>query len=465
MANHIKSRPVFEFEATKADGLASHGGLVAIDAIAQDFGLWDKIKALASLDPRRDIHRGHSQELLCAQFILSLCSGGAGLADAERIGRDGALMQLLGMAKCADASTLGQWLRAQSLPGLHELQQINRDLVAWSLAKADPKRVRHNGKLPCFFDDTEIELQGRYFEGSAMNYNGDTAYSWQTFWCGPFIADQILDAGNINVSEHLPALLNDTQRIWDDAALMGEAHFYADSGSSAGKYLNLVSEHRWSWSISYNKWTEVVGRLAAELPESGWSPAVEAIGHKGQAIIEQHGWVRHLPGEECARAQDFAVVRYQDKDGLGLWHYAFVACGAAHREQATRQPQEAAKVFARHKHKGACELGFSQLLSDLDLHHPPCQSLIANRIFYTLATLSYNLMQAFKVLRMESAEQGMRVRSIIRQIVSVPVKLVRHANRVRARLLVPPSWLRWWELFLKAMMPRRRPGRPSAGDG
>ena len=124
---------------------------------------------------------------------------------------------------------------------------------------------------------------------------------------------------------------------------MGEAHFHAGSASSAGKYLNLVGEHRLSWSISYNKWTEIVERLARELPESDWTPPRDALGRIGQSIIEQHGWVRHLPGDECARAQDFAVVRYKDKDGLGLWHYAFVVCGGARRTQATHKPEEASK--------------------------------------------------------------------------------------------------------------------------
>lgn len=465
MATHHKSTPRFEFEAAKSDGLASHGGLVAIDALAREFDLWNKIKALRSLDPRRDKKRGHSPELLSAQFILSFCSGGAGLIDAERLGKDPALCQLLGLPKCADTSTLGEWLRAQTPQSLHELQALNRDLVAWCLKQAPASRIHRDGKLECFFDDTQIELHGRYFEGSEMNYNGDISYSWQTFWTGPFLADGILCAGATDVSEHLPALLADTQRIWEDNALMGTAHFYADSGSSAGKYLNLIGAQRWSWSISYNKWTDTVTRLAKELPESDWSEAKQAIGRKGQAIIEQHGWVRHLPGEECKESQDFAVVRYRDADGLPMWHYAFTVCGGAHRQQDTHKPGAAAAVFAKHKLKGAKELGFSELLSDMDLHHPPCQKLIANQIFYTLGTLAFNLMQAFRVLHLDPSEQSLRVRSIIRQIVSVPVKLIKHANRVKARLLVPPSWLRWWQLFMAKMMPKRKPGRPAQEDG
>ncbi len=44
--------------------------------------------------------------------------------------------------------------------------------------------------------------------------------------------------------------------------------------------------------------------------------------------------------------------------------------------------QEARELFARHKLKGDRERAFGELLpGDLDLHHPPRQSLAANRMF------------------------------------------------------------------------------------
>jgi hypothetical protein len=465
MASITKSHPRFDFQAARAQNITVNGGLVALDALAREFDLWNKIKATPLLDPRRDKKRGFSPEVPAAQIILSLCSGGAGLADAERLGKDETICRLLGLERTADAATLGEWLRAQSPQSLNALQGLNRDLVAWTLAKADPKRVRRNGRLEVFFDDTQIELFGRYFEGARTNYNGDTTLSWQTLWVGPFIADGILDEGSIDVSAHLPALLRDTERLWEDAALMGQAHFYADSGSSAGKHLNAISPHRWSWSVSYNKWTDAVGRLAKELPESGWSAPHNAIGRKGQAIIEQHSWVRHIPGEECTQVQDFAVVRYRDADGLPtLWSYAFVAGKMANRQSLAHQPEAARELFALHKLKGAREQGFSEVLSDMDLHHPPCQSLTANRMFYALGMLAYNLMQAFQVLHMDDEHQNMRVRSLMRHLVTVPLKVVQHARRISARVLVPVNWVRWWTLFIRKVLPRRPRGRPASGE-
>jgi len=108
-------------------------------------------------------------------------------------------------------------------------------------------------------------------------------------------------------------------------------------------------------------------RLAAELPERNWSVPNE----KG----EQHTWLRHMPGE-ATTAVTFATMRRKPEGEY--WRYAFVAC-----EPGEGWGPEA--VFRRHALKGDRERGFSELLSDLDLHHPPCGKLIANQAFYALA--------------------------------------------------------------------------------
>jgi hypothetical protein len=54
------------------------------------------------------------------------------------------------------------------------------------------------------------------------------------------------------------------------------------------------------------------------------------------------------------------------------------------------------------------------LLSALDLHHPPCQDLQANRMFYALATLACNALMALKLIPLPESEQPKRVRTLIR---------------------------------------------------
>ena len=455
-----KSRSHVDLILEDAESATAHGGQLIVDALARDFGLWEKIRVLEVMDPRRDTSRGFSPEVIMAQLIFSFCSGGASLADAGRLASDKALGKLVGLERCADESTIGEWLRAQSPESLKPLWSIIREFVGWVLDRAKPARIRHGGQLEVFFDDTQIEVSGRKFEKTALNYEGRLSYSWQTLWVGPFVADAEWNSGNVEVSMALKSTLEATASLWEKEAKEGRVHFYADSGSSAGKFLNLLDTRGWGWSVSYNKWTDKLDLIAAAQKESDWSAPRESIGRNGQEIIEQYGWVKHLPGEECVREQTFAVVRYKAKAGGDLfWRYAYVVGGGATQTQHLHEPAAAQRVFERHHLKGAKEQGFRQLLGDMDLHHPPCLSSDANAFYYAVGVLSFNLLMAVKLLYLDDDQQGWTVRTLIRFWLTVPVKIGKHAHRTSARIFVPKASLRWWRLFIEQHYPKRPVGR------
>ena len=220
---------------------------------------------------------------------------------------------------------------------------------------------------------------------------------------------------------------------------------YVDSGSSAAKFLDAIGEAEFShWSVSSNKWGDVLERLAGELAETRWS----APNEQG----EQFTWLRHTPGEAKAAVQ-FAALR-RKPEGEMFWRYALVACQPAEGWS----PQA---VFQRHALKGDKERGFSELLSDLDLHHPPCEKLIANQAFYALAILTYNVLTALKVLDLEDGQQPWRIRTLIRNLLTAPVTVSTHARYTRALIRVAAWLLRIWRLFVRQWIPKRKPGRPS----
>ena len=377
-----------------------------------------------------------------AQLLFTLTSGGASLADAERLAQDCVLRELLGLEKGADQTTLGEWLRASTPETVRALHRLNAAFVDWSGQQAKPGRWLHAGEVELFFDDTEIEVEGHKFEGARLNYEGNRALSWQTLWLGPWLLDGILDGAG-DVSEHLPVLLAEHQHRWQGRA----SYFYADSGSSAGKYLNRIEDAQFTrWSVSYNKWTDKLDRLAAELPGSQWSALPPA-----EQPQQQYGWVKHQPGE-CQRAQKFAALRWK-QDGDLLWRYAYRVCQAGDKDS----PQA---VFERHRLKGAKEQGFSEVLSGLDLHHPPCTELLANQAFYAIAMLAYNLLISLKLLDLPEDAQTWRIQTIIRHLLTVPVTVSTHARYEVARICIPAGWLRWWRLFVDQWVPKRKPGRP-----
>jgi hypothetical protein len=190
----------------------------------------------------------------------------------------------------------------------------------------------------------------------------------------------------------------------------------ADSGSSeTDERMNIRGSGFTPWSVSYNRWTDALERLAKEIPEPVWGE--RESDEEGTA---EEAWLKHRPGP-MKEDQTFSVGRRKKADEW-FYRYAFIAC----ESNPERSPRA---VMERRRLKGGCEQRFSEVLSDLDLHHPPCLSLVANPAFYALATLADNLLTALKVLDLPDHAQGWRVRTIIRHLWTVPATVVAHANR------------------------------------
>ena len=77
----------------------------------------------------------------------------------------------------------------QSKESVQVLHRINAELVDWASGQAQPARWLHAGQAEVFFDDTQIEVTGRQFEGARLNYEGHRALGWQTLWLGPWLLD------------------------------------------------------------------------------------------------------------------------------------------------------------------------------------------------------------------------------------------------------------------------------------
>jgi hypothetical protein len=455
MAKPITLQPrKFSVEFRDAQTASVHGGQLAVAALLDQFGLKARVAGEPALDVRRHRGKGFDPLVYVTQLRHSFTSGGVSLADAERLNEDEPLKAFLGVPKLPDQTAVGEWLRALGEPGWQALRRIARDFVAWALGRAEPARYRHLGRTECFFDDTQIEVSGACFEGAALNSEGHLALSWPVLLVGPFLADHSLgatsetkespasEAAGKDVSHRLPELLQANAPLGTKA----ESYLYADSASSAGKYLDCLAEPFGAWSVSYNKWTGPLEAKAAELPPTVWSVEEQTPWRDGSAHTAQYAWFRYQPGG-CETPQRFAVVRHRPA-GEFFWRHAFVT---------THERAGAAQLaFAQHRLKGDKERVLSELLSDLDLHHPPCKDLDANRSFYTLAGLAWNLLQALKLLSLPVAEAPQRMRTLLRHLLLIPVEVKRHARQLKACLYAPAGWVAWWRSFLHSVLPRCR---------
>jgi len=224
-----------------------------------------------------------------------------------------------------------------------------------------------------------------------------------------------------DVGAALPGFLKSHRALWQNRA----SDFLANSASSSAEYLRAIDAAGFTyWSVSYNKWTSGPERTSA---------ATATRWRDGSEVTEQHADLRHPVGDFTF---PLACARWK-KEGEMFWRYAFVA----HEERRT----DAAAVMARHRLKGATEQLFKDVLRGLDLHHPPCESLTANRMFYAIVALAYNLIKAVQILCLPDECQGWTVPTPVKQIMRLPALLARHARVLVARVAVAASWLDWWQ--------------------
>src|ERR1700689_4508183 len=105
MPSFTKRKTKLHLELTHSDHATAHGGQVLVDALCRRFDLWQRIQQAPALEVRKRQNVGFSPAANIAQLIFALTSGGASLGDAERIGQDRVLRDLVGLEKGADQTT------------------------------------------------------------------------------------------------------------------------------------------------------------------------------------------------------------------------------------------------------------------------------------------------------------------------------------------------------------------------
>jgi hypothetical protein len=324
-------------------------------------------------------------------------------------------------------------LRDQSEASVTALRQLLQEFVTWVWQQAEPRRLLHGGPREVFFDDTQLEVSGNQFEGAALNYPGDVALSWQTLWVGPLLTDSHVGSPK-DVSDQLRPMLERNRSLWKGV----KAHFYADSGSSAGAYLNAIAAEGWHYTVSYNQWTGPLERTAQALPSLLWKAQGEA----------HHACLRHQP--EGRNAPQLSAVSRR-RDGL-FDRYGFIACDDGQTD--------AARVGERHHLKGEKEPLFGEVLNGLDLHRPPCSALRAHQVYYLIAARAYDLMVAIKLLDLNDDCQGWRIKTLMKKLVMLPGRLRQRSRPWVARVMVPGAWLCGWQRGARRAWPEFGPGRP-----
>ena len=465
MAKRRKRRKTHTIDVEFSDEkVTSFGGLLLEHQLGSHLGLW---RALEKRLPERPGQYSWMEVIQTA--IAGLLSGARGTYATEEVRDDAALLDLLDLSRAPEEATfwrclegLGEMVREGILA---EVQAVWTRKILSVLSRVDLLECR--GFLPIFADGSLLEGSRRR-EGTTYLPGKGVGLMWETIFVGPLVAAQALAREGEGEERLMRRMLPEVvERVLKPLKLHEKALVLADSLYGDEPSLSVVEQEKLFYVVGAGGLTETdrVLRERCEIewmdqgpdPKRGWSSTALC-----QCWLQCEDWPekRLLVGRRVVREGELFPTYYGVMTNLTEKALSVETGEAFARE-----------VWRLYDAKGRMELSYKELLSDLNLHHPPCREHVRNAGFYALATLAHTLGAGVKLIGSRSDEnrrrervkakrggvpertrvrprRGMRLWRVRRRLFTLPARISRHARRLRVTFLgvsphVQAQFQRW----------------------
>lgn len=426
--------------------ITSWGGLALAETLAHRTRLWSDCRR--HLPRRTKIDAGYDTTSVISAMIHGLLSGAQGTYAAEPLRHDRALQELLGLEQGSpEEATVWRTLgRLAEQGGARALGVVQRRQVRRQIDKTSMAELKHHGFIPSWLDGTWLEVSPTSrFEGIKM-FDGTAKVMLSALWVGPYLAGQSFAApgeGELSASVRL------VQPVWKEVieplGLGAKILFLADSLYGNDTALRRLEACRGARYIVGANTLAGVEAVAMEQPATQWKAVAPEELRPGwaESALCVHGY-QGLDWE----TQRTAVTRRYRLEGEMFYRYRSVLTDleAQDRRVAVMMKSQglsfAQAIWALYDHKQGRENQFKDALIDLGLHHPPCQSLASNEVFYAVAALALNLAVGIRRIGLEAPRRSMRLWRLRREFFAIPARMARHAREIRARLYSTSNRLR-----------------------
>lgn len=407
------------------EAITGSAGSLFLSRMAGSLGLPEALEKALRLKQRR---RGASDREMLLSAIYSLATGDGALRDVDRLGADEVRTGLLGLETVPDSRRVSDYLARFDERAVGRLrgvaQRVGRRIVGEVIAHQRATK----GYVPVFVDGSGIEVSGDCFEGAAEGYNGEEQYWLHNVFVGGLWVGQELHSGGCDVAEGWRKLLEESAPLLFDA---GDVWARMDNAYYRGEVVSFCRQMGWDYSISvtHDTYKAPLKRRAWAVPDWEW----EAITDDG---TEEATVIRHRPDGWEAEASYVVVRSWWDGTQRRLTpRHTFLL--------VSRTDLPLAELVTRHRGKQGQENAQKGPLIDLGLHHPPCRRFAANRAFYTLGQIAQNLLVAVQYLLLPRSARVHGIRTILRDLVRLPGRLVRHSRRWTLRFAKTVLRLDW----------------------
>lgn len=411
------------------------GGMALTEKLARRAGLW------GMLDSRMPTRRGYDWTTIVKSLAVGLMTGPRGTFAAEDVRQDPVLQKLVGLEEGVpeEATVWRSLAQLAKTPRALEILEKETRSASKRLIEAVPQRsLGPEGFASVFVDGTLLEGSERR-EGTKVLRDKGKGLLWTVSFVGPVpVCARLCPEGEGEQTAARELLRKTCTDVLEPAGLRERALVLMDSLHGNGPSLDVVEELSLSYVVGAGA-LELAPKVLAEQPECQWVSTPEFDKRRkaeGSAVC-----VASIQCEEWEKPRTLVGRRWRMPGDMFPHQIAVITNLTPEHPQLAALMERKKMNFAEavlwlYDRKGKCETYFKGMLSDLGLHHPPCQSWGGNAAFYAIGLVAGMLSAVTAILDPEAKTRGVpTIATVRRRLWSVAASVTRHARTTVATVL------------------------------
>lgn len=434
-----KAIKTIHLEIAQDENVTSFGGMMLNERLAMKLGLWNLLeKALGQRQGQ------YSWLEIIKPAIAGLLTGSQGTYATQHVREESPLLDIIGMEAAPEEATF--WRSLKQLGESEWIEAMAKVQFQWTvriLSRATRNDLLHEGFFPVFADGELSEGSPRREATKTIRDKG-AGLLWATVFAGPLAAAQRLCAEGEGEQTAVRGMLDPVVReVLKPLGLHHRALLLADSLHGDEPTLKEAERLNLHYVAGANKLRKTADVLS-EQPGEQWE---DTGAMPGRGWAESAVCVCWIQCPDWPRKRTLVGRRFR-REGEMHYEYSGILTNLTHGD--VRGMMDRGLSFGRaawrlYDYKAGMENYYKDLLTDLGLHHPPCQRYKLNAAFFSIATLAHTLGAALDILggggeprgqtlcqdgqeRKRPTPRRMRLATLRRLILTVPARVACHAR-------------------------------------
>jgi len=435
---------ILPFSLAKSnERLTDRGPIALVDEFAEAIGLPEKVEQEF---PAPGSNAGIDPSVYVRTLMYHFSEGGRHIEDTRQIKFDKGFRSLIDLGRMPGPDAIGDWLRRMGSGGGQEALRCCNDMVVRRYLKKartqDGKKEATEGenldseeaggkKLTLDVDATIIEADKGDGETA---YDGTVGYHPMLGFLSdgrgrPCCSYVKFRQGNASPQTGIEEAITHTlELVKDEGRNLG--YFRSDSAAYQSDVINLLSDEGIGYTITADL-DEAVQKATQAIPEGGWEVLLDRDGFKtGREVSEtvhtmndsDHAFRLVIWREQTEDPSLFALA---DED---FYRYGAVITNVSEKEMSAEE------VLHFHRGRGNAERFIGEAKSGVGLRHLPCGQERANRIWFGIGMLTYNLLKLMQQQVLPSGWKGRTIQTLRRKALRLVGKVTKSARQLTLKV-------------------------------